>query len=74
MIPLCSAPGSSTADATSNSHTNDTVIGLLRWADPVGHKGMLLPIVSMSRHGTGVHLIARSVDEYIHRCAFGISA
>ncbi|PSC67647.1 Cyclin delta-3 isoform 1 [Micractinium conductrix] len=38
---------------------------LLRW--PEGHKGMELPVVSQARDGTQVRLVARSVEEYLHR-------
>lgn len=38
---------------------------LLRW--PEGHKGMELPVVSQARGGTQVRLLARSLDEYLHR-------
>jgi hypothetical protein len=30
-------------------------------------QGMQLPVVSMSRGARGVRLIARSIDEHIHR-------
>lgn len=43
------------------------VLGLLRWPQPSQHKAMPLPLVSMSREGSGLTLQARSVDEYLHR-------
>ncbi|KAF8061990.1 hypothetical protein HT031_004250 [Scenedesmus sp. PABB004] len=43
------------------------VLGLLRWPQPGGHKAMPLPLVSMTREGRGLTLLARSVDEYLHR-------
>jgi hypothetical protein len=44
------------------------VLGLLRWPQPNQHKAMPLPLVSMSREGRNLTLLARSVDEYLHRC------
>ncbi|KAL4440277.1 hypothetical protein ABPG75_003278 [Micractinium tetrahymenae] len=38
---------------------------LLRW--PEGHQGMELPVVSQARGGSQVRLLARSLDEYLHR-------
>lgn len=62
MIPLSTFDGSS--EATSS---NRAVLGLLRWPQPNQHKAMQLPLVSMSRDGYNVTLLARSVDEYLHR-------
>lgn len=45
------------------------VIGLLRWPQPRHHGAMALPVVQMSREALGVKLLARSVDEYLHRWA-----
>lgn len=45
------------------------VLGLLRWPQPNQHKAMQLPLVSMQRNGANLTLLARSVDEYLHRCA-----
>jgi hypothetical protein len=47
------------------------VLGLLRWPQPNQHKAMPLPLVSMSREGRSLTLLARSVDEYLHRCVLG---
>jgi hypothetical protein len=38
---------------------------LLRW--PEGHTGMELPVVAQAREGTQVQLLARSLEEYLHR-------
>lgn len=43
------------------------VLGLLRWPQPNQHKAMQLPLVSMKRDGANLTLLARSVDEYLHR-------
>lgn len=43
------------------------MVCLLRWPDPAAHKAMPLPLVSMSRGARSVRLLARSVDEYLHR-------
>lgn len=43
------------------------VLGLLRWPQPNQHKAMQLPLVSMQRNGANLTLLARSVDEYLHR-------
>ncbi|KAG1677762.1 hypothetical protein FOA52_001074 [Chlamydomonas sp. UWO 241] len=58
LIPISSDP----ADA-------DAVTCLLRWPKPSTYKsaGMGLPVVSMVRGGKSVKLLARSVDEYLHR-------
>ncbi|PRW39240.1 hypothetical protein C2E21_6976 [Chlorella sorokiniana] len=59
LIPLAQQPcgegGSGSGELTC----------LLRW--PEGHKGMELPVVSQARGGTQVRLLARSLDEYLHR-------
>jgi hypothetical protein len=47
---------------------SDGVLGLLRWPQPNQHKAMQLPLVSMQRNGANLTLLARSVDEYLHRC------
>lgn len=49
------------------SGSSGVVLGLLRWPDPGRHKGMTLPVVAMGRGARGVRLVARSVDEYLHR-------
>jgi hypothetical protein len=48
------------------------VLGLLRWPQPNQHKAMPLPLVSMSREGRNLTLLARSVDEYLHRCVAAV--
>ncbi|KAI3431528.1 hypothetical protein D9Q98_004578 [Chlorella vulgaris] len=41
------------------------LVCLLRW--PEGHTGMELPVVAQAREGTQVQLLARSLEEYLHR-------
>ncbi|KIY92887.1 hypothetical protein MNEG_15076 [Monoraphidium neglectum] len=68
LIPLASCPPPPGGpDAAAPAGSESVVLGLLRWADPGRHKGMALPLVSMSRGARGVRLVARSVDEYLHR-------
>ncbi|KAI8464671.1 MAG: hypothetical protein J3K34DRAFT_525991 [Monoraphidium minutum] len=67
LIPLASCPAAGGPDASAPAGAESVVVGLLRWADPGRHKGMTLPVVSMSRGARGVRLLARSVDEYLHR-------
>lgn len=50
---------------SSHRDKNNTLTCLLRW--PEGHKGMELPIVSMQRGDLKMELLARSVNEYLHR-------
>lgn len=45
----------------------EAVTCLLRWPEPSQHKNMPLPVVSQTRGSLSVQLIARSVDEYLHR-------
>jgi len=72
VIPLVKAKaaalpggGSSAPDAAVTSE--DVVIGLLRWPQPRQHGSMQLPLVAQSRKALGVKLLARSVDEQLHR-------
>lgn len=46
---------------------SEDVMCLLRWPKPQSHKGMELPVVKMQRGGRSVSLIARTVDEYLHK-------
>ncbi|GBF98503.1 hypothetical protein Rsub_11494 [Raphidocelis subcapitata] len=66
VIPLAAAPAPP-PPAGASVVGDAVVLGLLRWADPGRHKGMALPVVAMSRGARGVRLLARSVDEYLHR-------
>ncbi|KAL4422026.1 hypothetical protein ABPG77_005456 [Micractinium sp. CCAP 211/92] len=59
LIPLAQQHGSS-----SNGGGGELTC-LLRW--PEGHQGMELPVVSQARGGCQVRLLARSLDEYLHR-------
>eukprot|EP00879_Flechtneria_rotunda_P027676 GHRR01029657.1.p1 GENE.GHRR01029657.1~~GHRR01029657.1.p1 ORF type:complete len:344 (+),score=121.23 GHRR01029657.1:363-1394(+) len=59
VIPL------STFDSQNSGEGH--VLGLLRWPQPNQHKAMPLPLISMSRQGYNLILLARSVDEYLHR-------
>eukprot|EP00878_Enallax_costatus_P032447 GHUV01035657.1.p1 GENE.GHUV01035657.1~~GHUV01035657.1.p1 ORF type:complete len:287 (+),score=54.57 GHUV01035657.1:112-972(+) len=63
VIPLSTFDGSPAAAGSSSR----SVLGLLRWPQPSHHKAMQLPLVSMSRDGFNLTLLARSVDEYLHR-------
>mmetsp|Transcript_7094 Transcript_7094/g.12149 ORF Transcript_7094/g.12149 Transcript_7094/m.12149 type:complete len:362 (+) Transcript_7094:136-1221(+) len=54
LVPLCHSG-------------NDTVTCLLRWPEPSKHKDMPLPVVRMQRGAKTMTLVARSVDEYLHR-------
>lgn len=47
------------------------VLALLRWPQPNQHKAMPLPLVSLKRNGGNLTLLARSVDEYLHRFVCG---
>ncbi|KAG2498379.1 hypothetical protein HYH03_003638 [Edaphochlamys debaryana] len=49
------------------SAQGEDVTCLLRWPEPSQHKNMPLPVVRMTRGEVGVTLVARSVDEYLHR-------
>ncbi|GIL56818.1 hypothetical protein Vafri_12127 [Volvox africanus] len=49
------------------SARGDDVTCLLRWPEPSQFKNMLLPVVCMTRGSVGMTLVARSVDEYLHR-------
>eukprot|EP00798_Chlamydomonas_sp_ICE-L_P020266 gene20266-27020_t len=40
---------------------------LLRWPQPAEYTNMTMPVVSLKRGAVSVTLIARSVDEYLHR-------
>ncbi|KAI7837860.1 hypothetical protein COHA_008347 [Chlorella ohadii] len=60
LIPLAQQQGGEGGSGGSGELTC-----LLRW--PEGHKGMELPVVSQARGGTQVRLLARSLDEYLHR-------
>jgi hypothetical protein len=62
------APAGSSSSSSSSS-SSQHVLGLLRWPQPNQHKAMPLPLVSMARDGRCLTLLARSVDEYLHRCA-----
>jgi len=69
VIPLCSGPLPTHAGESPDASVkgDSRVIGLLRWPDPKQHGTMQLPVVSMSRSALGVNLLARSVDELLHR-------
>ncbi|KAG2424014.1 hypothetical protein HXX76_014839 [Chlamydomonas incerta] len=45
----------------------EDVTCLLRWPEPSQYKTMPLPVVRMTRGAVGMTLVARSVDEYLHR-------
>ncbi|GFR43075.1 hypothetical protein Agub_g4082 [Astrephomene gubernaculifera] len=49
------------------SAQGEEVTCLLRWPEPSQYKNMTLPVVRMTRGSVGVTLVARSVDEYLHR-------
>ncbi|GLI66125.1 hypothetical protein VaNZ11_009855 [Volvox africanus] len=49
------------------SARGEDVTCLLRWPEPSQFKNMLLPVVCMTRGSVGMTLVARSVDEYLHR-------
>ncbi|EFJ45695.1 hypothetical protein VOLCADRAFT_105900 [Volvox carteri f. nagariensis] len=49
------------------SAQGDAVTCLLRWPEPSQYKSMPLPVVCMTRGSVGMTLVARSVDEYLHR-------
>lgn len=61
LLPVCAALPLAPVDA------GKAVLGLLRWPQPNQHKAMQLPLVSMQRDGGNLTLLARSVDEYLHR-------
>ncbi|WIA18097.1 hypothetical protein OEZ85_009575 [Tetradesmus obliquus] len=62
VIPL-----STFEEPAAGKRSGRGVLGLLRWPQPNQHKAMPLPLVSMSREGRSLTLLARSVDEYLHR-------
>ncbi|MEW5300547.1 MAG: hypothetical protein WDW38_009227 [Sanguina aurantia] len=69
LIPLSlkpQQPGSSSSDGSS-SGSSEVVTCLLRWPEPSAVKGMSLPVVEMTRGALGMSLVARSVDECLHR-------
>ncbi|GLC37181.1 hypothetical protein PLESTB_000988700 [Pleodorina starrii] len=49
------------------SAQGEDVTCLLRWPEPSQNKNMPLPVVRMTRGSVGMTLVARSVDEYLHR-------
>lgn len=61
VIPLAQQHGS----GGSGGGASGELTCLLRW--PEGHQGMELPVVSQARGGSQVRLLARSLDEYLHR-------
>lgn len=50
-----------------DSSDSNLITCLLRWPKPSMFKDMSIPVVSMTRGGKSVTLLARSVDEYLHR-------
>jgi hypothetical protein len=67
------APPNHNGALTHTGSGGSGVIGLLRWPQPGQHKAMPLPLVTMAREGRNLTLLARSVDEYLHRCAYAFA-
>jgi len=58
----------STTEPTDASLVGDvSYVCLLAWPCPPDHEGMELPVVAMSSGAPSMRLLARSVDEYLHR-------
>ncbi|GAX75565.1 hypothetical protein CEUSTIGMA_g3008.t1 [Chlamydomonas eustigma] len=51
----------------SDGSESNLVTCLLRWPEPAKAKPLVMPVVKMERGSKSVKLLARSVDEYLHR-------
>ncbi|KAK9864929.1 hypothetical protein WJX84_001472 [Apatococcus fuscideae] len=65
VIPLARAPAPESGVPNSSARGETSYTCLLRWAENSRVRGM--PLVCMSAHAPGLSLMARSVDEYLHR-------
>lgn len=65
LIPLAQRHQQQQSGSGSSDGGGGGLTCLLRW--PEGHTGMELPVVQQARGGTQVRLLARSLDEYLHR-------
>ncbi|KAK9818753.1 hypothetical protein WJX74_009152 [Apatococcus lobatus] len=65
VIPLARAPAPQSDVLNSSARGETSYTCLLRWAENSAIRGM--PLVCMSANAPGLSLLARSVDEYLHR-------
>ncbi len=65
LIPLACSEQPDTGTANAALTSPEVYTCLLRWPEPQSDS---LPLVRASRNAPSVMHVARSVDEYLHRC------